>query len=90
MEVLVRTYRTTRPNGGELLVDEYWDFVDTSPRRTGASYAPGMKRLASRTGEQVRQLDDMAFQLVSSGEILRDIRPVSPLTKETPVSEFAD
>ena len=50
MEVLVRSYRTRRPNGAELLVDEYWDFVDTSPRFTGTSYAPGMKRLALRSG----------------------------------------
>jgi hypothetical protein len=90
MEVLVRSYRTRRPNGAELLVDEYWDFVDTSPRFTGTSYAPGMKRLALRSGGEVRQLDESAFQLVSSGELLTDVRVVSTGTRQTVLPELAE
>jgi hypothetical protein len=90
MEVLVRSYRTRRPNGAELLVDEYWDFVDTSPRFTGTSYAPGMKRLALRSGGEVRQLDETAFQLVSSGELLTDVRVVSTGTSQTVLPELAE
>ena len=90
MEVLVRTYWVKRPGGARLLVDEFWDFVDTSLTFTGTSYVPGMKRLASREGDDVRQIDDVTFQLVSSGEILTDVRPVSPLTRQTALPELAD
>ena len=82
MEVLVRSYRARRPNGAELLVDEYWDFVDTSPRFTGTSFVPGMKRLALRSGGDVRQLDETTFQLASTGELLTDARAVSPLLSQ--------
>ena len=82
MEVLVRTYRARRPNGAELLIDEYWDFVDTSPLFSGTSYIPGGKRLSARAGGEVRQLDETTFQLVRSAEILTGIEVVSPLTSE--------
>lgn len=90
MDVLVRTYRTKRPNGADLLVDEYWDFVDISPRFTGTSYVPGMKRFASREEGDVRQIDDATFQLVSTGDILTDVCPVSPLTMAAALPELAD
>lgn len=89
VEVLVRTFWATRPNGSRLLVDEFWDFVDMSPRFTGTNYVPGMRRLASRDGGEVRQIDDDTFQLISSGEILTDVCPVSPLTRRTPMPEPA-
>ena len=90
MEVLVRSYRARRPNGAEVLVDEYWDFVDTSPRFTGTSYVPGMKRFALRSGGDVRQLDETTFQLASSGELLTDVRPVSPLISQAALLELAE
>lgn len=82
MEVLVRTYRARRRDGTELLIDEFWDFVDTSPRFTGTGYVPGMKRLALRSGGGVHELDETTFQLASTGELLTDVCPVSPLTSE--------
>lgn len=90
MEVLVRTYWAKRPSGARLLVDEFWDFVDMSPRFVGTNYVPGMKRFASREGGDVRQIDDDTFQLVSSGEILTDVCPVSPLTRRAPIPEPAE
>ena len=87
MEVLVRTYRARRPNGAELLIDEYWDFVDTSPLFSGTSYVPGMKRLAARSGGEVRTLDESTLQLVESGEILTDVQPVSPLASEPALAD---
>jgi hypothetical protein len=59
-----------RPNGDELLVDEYQEMIDTSPRFTGGSYAPGGKRLTLRTGEPVHKIDDGVFQNGLSGEVL--------------------
>ena len=90
MEVLIRSYRARRPNGAELLVDEFWDFVDTSSRFTGTSYVPGMKRLALRSGGDVRQLDETTFQLASTGELLTDAHPVSPLMNQLSLPELAE
>ena len=78
MNVLVRTLRVRRPNGAEALVDEYCEFVDVSPRQTGAEYLPGPKRFTLRTGEPVSVLDELTFQNVRTGEVLRILGPVSP------------
>ena len=77
MEVLVRTLRARRPNGGELLVDEYWEFVDLSPRQSGTDYVPGMKRFLLRTGEPVSVLDEGVFQNGRNGEVLLVLGQVS-------------
>ena len=83
----MRTYRTKRPDGAELLVDEFWDFVDTSPRFTGDNYVPGMKRLALRSGGEIRQLDEATFQLVSSGELLTNPEAISTLTRHLEIAD---
>jgi hypothetical protein len=70
MEQLVQCSRVHRPNGDEVLVDEYRDMVDTSARFTSTGLVRGMKRLALRTGEPVRQIEEGVFQLVQTGEIM--------------------
>ena len=81
MDVLVRTIRARRPNGGEVLVDEHWDFVDMSPRQSGTDYVPGQKRFMLRTGEPIRELEEETFQNERTGEILLVLGAVSPLTR---------
>jgi hypothetical protein len=66
------TQKARRPNGEHVYVDEFWEFVDTSPRLTGTSWVPGGgKRRALRTGEAVRLIDEGVFQLVATSEILK-------------------
>ena len=81
MEVLVRTLRAKRPDGGEVMVDEYWDFVDMSPRRSGTDYVPGQKRFMLRSGEPIRELEEETLQNGRTGEILLVLGAVSPLTR---------
>jgi len=83
MEVLVRTLRAKRPNGGEVLIDEYWDFVDMSPRQSGTDYVPGMKHFVLRTGEPVSVLDEGVLQNGRNGEVLVVLGEVSPQPKKT-------
>ena len=70
MEVLVRTYRARRPNGVEVLVDEYQEMIDTSARFTGESYAPGGRRFVLRTGETVHKIDEGIYQVARTGEVV--------------------
>jgi len=70
MEVHVRSFKTRRPGGGLLVVDEFWEMVDHSPLSNGSDYLPGGKRFAVKGGEAVRRVDEAVFQLVSNGEIL--------------------
>ena len=64
-----------------MLVDEYCEFVDMSPRRSGTDYLPGPKRLALRTGEPVTLLDEITLQNARTGEVLRLIGKVSPSSR---------
>lgn len=81
MDVLVRTIRARRPNGREVLVDEYWDFVDMSPRRSGTDYVPGQKRFMLRSGEPIRELEEETLQNGRTGEVLHVLGAVSPLSR---------
>jgi hypothetical protein len=74
VEVLVNSSRARRPNGEEVLVDEYRDMVDTSPLFSNTDLVPGMKRLALRTGEPVHKIEEGVFQLVQTGEIITAVR----------------
>jgi hypothetical protein len=69
--VLVRTHRTQRPGGGFAVVNEFWEMVDHSPLRNGIDWLPGGRRYALQSGEPVRAVDEITFQLVATGEILR-------------------
>lgn len=71
MEILARTHRATRPGGAEVIVHEYWQMVDHSPRRNGTDWLPGRKRFVLATGEDLRRVDEYTFQIVRTGEILR-------------------
>jgi hypothetical protein len=71
MEILSRTHRASRPGGTQVVVNEYWQMVDHSPRRNGTDWLPGPKRFALETGEVVRRVDEYTFQVVNTGEILR-------------------
>lgn len=79
MEIRVRTTRARRPGGSEVLIDEYWTMVDHSPRHDGSNFLPGPKRLALRTGETVHKLDEFAFQIAATAEVLIALGEVSPL-----------
>lgn len=82
MEIRVRSTRARRPGGGEVLVDEYWEMVDHSARYDGSDYLPGSRRLALRTGEPVIRLDEIAFQVVATAEVLIALGEVSPFGRE--------
>jgi hypothetical protein len=71
MEILARTHRPSRPGGTAVVVHEYWQMVDYSPRRNGTDWLPGPKRFSLETGEDVRRVDEYTFQVVRTGEILR-------------------
>lgn len=70
VEVPMFTHRAKRANGEHVLIYEFWEFVDTSVRRTGTAWVPGGKRRALRTGETVRLLEEGVFQLTATSEIL--------------------
>lgn len=71
MEVEIRSHHTRRPGGGEVLVHEWWEMVDHSALRTGTDMVPGGRRYALAGNDEVRRLDEVTFQVVATGEILR-------------------
>jgi hypothetical protein len=71
MEILARTHRARRAGGAEVVLNEYWQMVDHSPRRNGTDWLPGPKRFALETSEGLRRVDEYTFQIVRTGEILR-------------------
>ena len=71
MEILTRTHRASRPGGAVVVVNEYWQMVDYSPRRNGTDWLPGPKRFALGTGEVLRRVDEYTFQVVRTGDTLR-------------------
>ena len=73
MEILARTHRASRPGGAEVVVNEYWQMVDYSPRRYGTDWLPGPKRFALESGEVLRLVDEFTFQVVRTGEILSTV-----------------
>jgi hypothetical protein len=52
--------------------------VDHSALSNGTDFLPGGRRLALRTGEPVRRIDELVFQLVSTGEILTILSITAP------------
>lgn len=70
MEALIHQHRTRRPSGEQVVIEEHWEFVDVSLRRTGTDWAPGGKRFALSKGECVHKIDDGVFQVAATGEIL--------------------
>ena len=79
----MRTFRARRPNGVEVLVDEYWDFIDMSPRQSGTDYVPGMKRFMLRTGEPVSVLGEGTMQNGRNGEVLLVLGEIGQHRKAT-------
>ena len=71
MEILARTHRASRPGGTQVVVNEYWQMVDHSPRRNGTDWLPEPKRFALETGEVLRRVDEYTFQVIRTGEVLR-------------------
>lgn len=56
----------TRPGvrvEAKALVHKCWKMVDHSPRQDGSDWLPGGKRFALTTGESVRRVDEIAFQI---------------------------
>lgn len=73
MEILIRTHRASRPGRTEVVVYEFCQMVDHSPRRNGTDWLPGPKRFVLQSGEALRRIDDYTFQIIDTGEIVRTL-----------------
>lgn len=69
MEKHVRTIRAQRASGGTLTIEEFQSYIDTtSINDTGPQWTPHLKRLQLPSGGAVNFIDDVTFEIVSTGE----------------------